>query len=106
MKRLAIEKLIKWNKDENKKPLIIWGARQVGKTYLVKEIFAEIYYNKNYIYIDFKIEDKINDFCSKTANAAKIIEFISLNKGRPIDENTLLIFDEIQECPNIISALK
>ena len=106
MKRLAIEKLIKWNKDENKKPLIIWGARQVGKTYLVKEIFAEMYYNKNYIYIDYKIEDKINDFCSKTANAAKIIEFISLNKGRPIDENTLLIFDEIQECPNIISALK
>ena len=106
MKRLAIEKLIKWNKDKNKKPLIIWGARQVGKTYLVKEIFAEMYYNKNYIYIDFKIEDKINDFCSKTANAAKIIEFISLNKGRPIDENTLLIFDEIQECPNIISALK
>ena len=63
-------------------------------------------YKYNYIYIDCKIEDEIRDFCTKTANAKKIIEYISLLKGKQIDENTLLIFDEVQECPNIVSSLK
>lgn len=106
MERIALKKLIAWNNNKKKKPLIIWGARQVGKTYLIKEIFAETYYKKNYIYIDCKIEDEIREFCSNTANAKKIIEYISLLKGKQITEKTLLIFDEVQECPNIISALK
>ena len=106
MKRNALQKLIEWNNNKRKKPMIVWGARQVGKTYLVKDIFAETYYKDNYIYIDCKIEDEIRDFCTKTANAKKIIEYISLLKGKQIDENTLLIFDEVQECPNIVSSLK
>lgn len=106
MERNAKQKLIEWNNNKRKKPLIVWGARQVGKTYLIKNIFAETYYKDNYIYIDCKIEDEINDFCSKTANAKKIIEYISLLKGRQITQDTLLIFDEVQECPNIISSLK
>lgn len=106
MERNATQKLIAWNNSNKKKPLIVWGARQVGKTYLIKEIFAERYYKNNYIYIDCKIEDEIRDFCSKTANVQKIIEYISLLKGKQITENTLLIFDEVQECPNIISSLK
>lgn len=106
MERIALQKLVEWNNNKRKKPLIVWGARQVGKTYLVKDIFAETYYRNNYIYIDCKIEDEISDFCSKTANAEKIMEYISLRKGRQINENTLLIFDEAQECPNIISSLK
>lgn len=106
MKRNATQKLIDWNNNKRKKPLIVWGARQVGKTYLIKDIFAETYYKDNYIYIDCKIEDEISDFCSKTANAEKIIEYISLLKGKLITENTLLIFDEVQECPNIVSSLK
>lgn len=106
MERNATQELIKWNKKKNRKPLIVWGARQVGKTYLIKDIFAETYYKDNYIYIDCKIEDEIRNFCTKTANAGKIIEYISLLKGREINENVLLIFDEVQECPNIISALK
>lgn len=106
MERNATQKLIEWNNHKRKKPLIVWGARQVGKTYLIKDIFAETYYKNNYIYIDCKIEDEISNFCTATANAGKIIEYISLLKGRKIDENTLLIFDEVQECPNIISSLK
>lgn len=106
MERTAIEKLISWNASKRRKPLIVWGARQVGKTYLIKDIFAKSFYKSNFIYIDFKIEDEINDFCSKTANAEKIIEYISLIKGKKITEKTLLIFDEVQECPNIVSALK
>ena len=106
MERLAMQNLIAWTQNKKRKPLIVWGARQVGKTYLIKDLFAEKYYKDNYIYIDFKIDDNVNEFCQKTANAEKIIEYLSLLKGRHIDENTLLIFDEIQECPNIISALK
>ena len=106
MERIALEKLIKWNNDKRKKPLIVWGARQVGKTYLVQEIFAKTYYKNSYIYVDCKKEDEIREFCLKTANAEKIIEYISLRKGKQINEKTLLIFDEVQECPNIISSLK
>lgn len=86
--------------------MIVWGARQVGKTYLIQELFAKKYYPNRYIYIDCKKEDEIRDFCSGTANAEKIIEYISLRKGQQINEQTLLIFDEVQECPNILSSLK
>lgn len=106
MERDALQTLINWNTNANRKPLIVWGARQVGKTYLIKEIFAESYYKDNYIYIDCKKEDEIRNFCSTTANAKKITEYISLFFGKQITEKTLLIFDEVQECPNIVSALK
>lgn len=106
MERIALQELINWNDNKRKKPLIVWGARQVGKTYLVEEIFAKTYYKNSYIYIDVKKEDEIREFCSETANAEKIIEYISLRKGKQITKDTLLIFDEVQECPNIISALK
>ncbi len=106
MERIALQKLIEWNNNKRKKPLIIWGARQVGKTYLIKELFAKTYYKNNYVYIDCKKEDEIREFCSETANAEKIIEYISLRIGKQINEKTLLIFDEVQECPNIISSLK
>ncbi len=106
MERIALQKLINWNGNKRKKPLIVWGARQVGKTYLVEELFAKKYYKNNYIYIDCKKEDEIREFCSETANAEKIIEYISLRRGKQINAKTLLIFDEVQECPNIISSLK
>ena len=106
MERNALQQLLQWHGSNRRKPLIVWGARQVGKTYLIKQLFAETYYKNSYIYIDCKIEDEIRDFCTQTANPAKIIEYISLRKNTPINEHTLLIFDEVQECPNIISALK
>ena len=106
MERIALQQMLDWHNSNRRKPLIVWGARQVGKTYLVKNIFAETYYKNNYIYIDCKIEDEIKAFCSETANAGKIIEYISLRKGKRINKDTLLIFDEVQECPNIVSSLK
>lgn len=106
MERIALQKLIDWNDNKHKKPLIVWGARQVGKTYLVQQLFAETYYKNSYIYVDCKKEDEIREFCSTTANAEKIIEYISLREGKQINKETLLIFDEVQECPNIISSLK
>ena len=106
MERIALQKLVDWKESARRKPLIVWGARQVGKTYLLKELFGEKYYKSSYIYVDFKKEDEIREFCFRTANAEKIIEYISLRKGKQINEKTLLIFDEVQECPNIISSLK
>ncbi len=106
MKRFALDELIAWDKSSNRKPLIVWGARQVGKTYLIRTLFAESFYKNNHIYIDCKIEDEIRTFSMTTANAGKIIEFISVFKGKKITKDTLLIFDEVQECPNIVSALK
>ena len=106
MYRNAIENLIKWNGNKRRKPMIVWGARQVGKTYLVKDIFAETYYKDSYLYIDFRIEDDIRDYCEKHVSAKEIVEFIAAVKNKRINENTLLIFDEIQECPGIITALK
>ena len=95
MDRIALNKMQEWDQSPNRKPLIVWGARQVGKTYLVKELFAEKFYAENYIYIDCKIEDEIRSFCSETANAKKIIEYISLLKGKRITKDTLLIFVDI-----------
>lgn len=106
MERFALQKLIEWKDSKRRKPLIVWGARQTGKTTLIRDLFAKNYYEKSYVYIDFKLEENICDFCLKTADPSKIMEYISLNKQMKINENTLLIFDEVQECPNLISALK
>jgi len=106
MYRNAIENLERWNINKNRKPMIVWGARQVGKTYLVKDLFAETYYRDSYLYIDFRIETDIRDYCEKHVSAKEIVEFISAVKNKRIDGNTLLVFDEIQECPGIITALK
>ncbi len=67
MERNALKQLIEWNHAKRRKPLIVWGARQVGKTYLIKNIFAEACYKNRTIYIDCKIEDEIREFCTKSA---------------------------------------
>ena len=106
MYRNALENLKKWNDNPRRKPMIVWGARQVGKTYLVRDIFAETYYKERYLYIDFRIEDDIRDYCERHVSAKEIVEFIAAVKNKKINRDTLLIFDEIQECPGIITALK
>ena len=113
MERLAIKELIKWNEAKNRKPLIVYGARQVGKTYLIKQLFAERYYKNKFIYVDLKKDDDVREFIlsggkngSSIVDANKIIEYLSLSKLKKIEENTLLIFDEAQECLPIITSLK
>lgn len=112
MERKDLQKIIEWNKT-HKKPLMVYGPRQTGKTYLIKNLFAEKYYKNNYIYIDFKRDSDVRDFVNgKSKNdtpvtdAKRIIEYLSLREGRIIDKNTLLIFDEIQEALPIITSLK
>lgn len=112
MERIYLNKIIEWNKSR-KKPLLVSGARQIGKTYLIKELFAERYYKDNYIYVDFKKDSDIRDFilgkndkgCS-IVDPKRIIEYLSLKLGKEIDKNTLLIFDEVQEALPLITSLK
>ena len=106
MKRKALDDILKWKDKFNRKPLFVFGARQVGKTYLVKKLFADQYYKNSYIYIDFKRDENIQDYFSRTVDAGKLIEFLQQKFNKKITKNTLIIFDEVQECLPAITSLK
>jgi len=105
MYRNAIEQLNKWKQKTSKKPLIIRGARQVGKTWLMRE-FGEKAYEET-VYINFDNNLQMEELFSVDMRIERIITGIELYVGHKINaENTLLIFDEIQEVPKALSALK
>lgn len=105
MYRNQIEKLIEWKNNKNKKPLIIRGARQVGKTWLMKE-FGEKYY-KNIAYINFDRNTRMEQLFSGDMNIERIIQGLKLESGVNINSSdTLIIFDEVQEVPNALTSLK
>lgn len=85
--------------------MVLKGARQVGKTWLMKE-FGKNYY-KNYVYFNFDEEDALNSIFKTNKNPHRIIELLTLLTGEKIvPQETLIIFDEIQECPEALNALK
>lgn len=105
MYRFAIEKLYKWKKSKCRKPLIIEGARQVGKTWLMKEFGSKVYANT--VYINFDSNSRMADLFASDLNTDRLIMGLELYAGHKIDaENTLLIFDEVQEVPRALSSLK
>jgi len=105
MYRFAIEKLYKWKESKNRKPLIIEGARQVGKTWLMKEFGAKAYADT--VYINFDGNTKLAHLFASDLSIDRLIMGIELYAGRKINpENTLLIFDEVQEVPRALSSLK
>jgi len=100
-----MEQLNKWNQKTNKKPLIIRGARQVGKTWLMREFGKKSY--KETVYINFDNNLQMEELFSVDMRIERIVMGIELYAGHKINaENTLLIFDEIQEVPKALSALK
>jgi len=105
MYRNQIKNLIKWKNNKNKKPLIIRGARQVGKTWLMKEFGKEFYDNCAYINLDNN--SRMKQLFSEDLDIDRIIEGLKIESGVNISaENTLIIFDEIQEVPNALASLK
>ena len=105
MYRTAFEQLYNWKENKNRKPLIIEGARQVGKTWLTKE-FGKIAY-KDTVYINFDSNSKMADLFSSDLNIERLIMGLQIYIGRKINpDNSLLIFDEIQEVPRALSSLK
>ena len=105
MKRNAIQSLVRWKFSEDRKPMVIKGARQVGKTWLMKE-FGKNYYD-SFAYFNFDEEDELKSVFEANKNPHRIIEILSMIDGKKIfPEKTLIIFDEIQECPDALNSLK
>lgn len=105
MYRIAIEKLYKWKNSKHRKPLIIEGARQVGKTWLMKEFGKQAYADT--VYINFDSNSRMADLFSADLDTDRLILGLELYAGRKINpDNTLLIFDEVQEVPRALASLK
>ena len=105
MKRNAMQSLINWKNDPERKPLILRGARQAGKTWLMKEFGQTCY--PNYVYFNFDEEDELKSIFQANKNPHRIIELLSMISGEKIQPGeTLILFDEIQECPEALNTLK
>ena len=105
MRRTAMEKLVAWKSSDERKPMVLKGARQVGKTWLMKE-FGKNYY-KSFVYFNFDEEDELKSIFETNKNPQRIIELLSMIAGEKIHPlDTLVIFDEVQECPEALNALE
>ena len=105
MYRIAMEKLFKWKQSKRRKPLIIEGARQVGKTWLMKEFGRQAYTDT--VYINFDSNSRMAELFASDLDTERLILGLELYAGHKIDpENALLVFDEVQEVPRALSSLK
>lgn len=105
MQRKAMADLVAWKNSKNRKPLLLYGARQVGKTYLVKE-FGEKYF-KDIIYVNFETNDIIGKMIDENITPEYIIKNLEIAFGKVIDkDNTLIFFDEIQKNTRALTSLK
>ena len=105
MYRVAIEKLLKWKQSKRRKPLIIEGARQVGKTWLMKEFGRQSYADT--VYINFDSNSRMAELFASDLDTDRLIMGLELYVGHKIDpNNSLLIFDEVQEVPRALASLK
>lgn len=105
MYRIAMEKLLKWKESKRRKPLIIEGARQVGKTWLMKEFGRQAYADT--VYINFDSNSGMAELFASDLDTDRLIMGLELYAGCKINhDNTLLIFDEVQEVPRALASLK
>lgn len=105
MERKAMKKLYAWKDKKSRKPLIIRGARQVGKTWLMKK-FGESAYDKM-VYINFDNNQQMKNLFDQDLDIQRIVTGLEMYSGQKIDsEKTLLIFDEVQEVPKALTSLK
>ena len=104
MKRLVENQVIAWKDSPRRKPLIIRGARQVGKTWMVENILADQF--DNFVKIDFEKRRDLHALFDGNLEPQAILNYLELTSGRIIGGKTLLFFDEIQACPRAIMALR
>lgn len=105
MYREKINELINWKKSKDRKPLIIRGARQVGKTWLMKEFGKNNY--EHVAYINFDSNNRMQTLFDGDFDIERIVQGLKIESGINIEsENTLIIFDEIQEVPKALTSLK
>lgn len=105
MERSCMENLVKWKKKRNRKPMILRGARQVGKTWLMREFGLK--YFKNTAYLNFDSDEHLKHIFDDDFDIQRILRMINIQTGvKIIPEDTLIIFDEVQEAPRAIASLK
>lgn len=105
LKRFILEELIKWKKSKYRKPLILKGARQIGKTYILKKFGEENY--EDVAYFNFDHDEDLYNLFENTKDPQRILEQLTFIYKKAIHPGkTLIIFDEIQECPNALNSLK
>lgn len=104
MRRDAMQQLYDWKEKTTRKPLIVRGARQVGKTWLMKEFASSAY--RQFAYINFEDNEVMKDVFQKDFDVERVLMAIQLVTGIVVDTETLIIFDEIQEAPRGLTALK
>ena len=105
MKRFILNELIKWKESKYRKPLILKGERQIGKTYILKKFGEENY--EGVAYFNFDHDEDLYNLFNNTKNPKRILEQLAFIYGKAIlPGKTLIIFDEIQECPNALISLK
>ena len=105
MQRFILKKLIEWKESKYRKPLILKGARQVGKTYILKQFGKENY--EGVAYFNFDHDEDLYNLFENTKDPKRILEQLAFIYGKAIiPGRTLIIFDEIQECPNALNSLK
>lgn len=104
MQRYILNDLKAWKESKRRKPLIIKGARQVGKTWILKEFGQE--FPDGLAYFNFDKEEEYKQFFERTKDVNRILKNLAMASGQKITENTLIVFDEIQACPEALNALK
>ena len=105
MERFILNKLLDCKKSSYRKPLILKGVRQVGKTWILKE-FGRQYY-ENTAYFNFDENEEYKQFFETTKDVNRILQNLMLASGQKImPEKTLIIFDEVQDCPKVINSMK
>lgn len=105
MKRFLMDDLVEWKSSQKRKPLILNGARQVGKTWLLKEFGAQHF--KNVAYVNFDNNPSLKMQFESDYDISRLITILQAHTGERIEpEDTLVIFDEIQECPKALTSLK
>ena len=104
MERDLMSELFQWKERENRKPLILRGARQVGKTWLIRE-FAQRAYHRH-VYVNFEDDEILRDVFTQDFDIERILSVVGLRMHTVIDSDTLIIFDEIQAAPRGITSLK
>lgn len=105
MERFIFDKLIEWKNSSYRKPLILKGVRQVGKTWILKEFGKRCY--ENTAYFNFDEHEEYKEFFETTKDAMRLIQNLSMASGQKIlPEKTLIVFDEVQDCPNVINSMK
>ncbi len=106
MERKYLKNLIDWSNDTDRKPLLVLGARQVGKSYLIEELFAKKFYKDKYLRIDCSDDPDFVNYVYSNDSLQKVLDFIQIHYDFIPDENHLLIVDEAQECLPIIKMMK